>query len=159
MIDSPYWAIRAPTNTLNVDHQEHTIAHNNEDIEMEDISTRNRRGKDEKGRSTDLPETVDRNKLHAGEQPPKEYSRNVAVRRKELAAATNPCDMLNKILGTKVELTAGEILGNWRELTQVLADQIRFRQVTLAKSTLQAYHVCRYEPGPWSLIDSSCLNS
>ena len=141
VIDSPYRAIRAPTNTLNIDQRERNIAHDNEDIEMEDISMRNRRGKDEKGRSTDIPETVDQNKLRAGEQPPKEYSRNVAVRRTELAAATNPRDVLNKILGTKVELTAGEILGNSRELTQVLADQIRFRQVTSAKSTLQAYHV------------------
>ena len=102
---------------------------------------RNRRGKDEKGRSMDLPETVDRNKLCAGEQPPKEYSRNVAVQRMELATATNPRDVLNKILGTKVELTMGEIIENLWELTQVLADQIRFRQVTSAKSTLQAYHV------------------
>jgi len=91
---------------------------------MEDISTRNRRGKDEKGRSVDLSKIVDRNTLCAGEQPSKEYSRNVAVQRTELAAATNPRDVLNKILGTKVELTMGEILGNLWELTQVLADQI-----------------------------------
>ena len=124
VINSPYQAIRAPTNTPNVDHRECTIVHDNGDIEMEDISTRNRRGKVEKGRSVDLPEIVDQNKLCTGEQPPKEYSRNVAVQRTELAAATNPRDVLNKILGTKVELTMGEILGNLWELTQVLADQI-----------------------------------
>ena len=65
----------------------------------------------------------------------------MAVWHTELATATDPKKVLSKILSTKVELTAGEILGNSRELTQALADQIRFQNVTSAKSTLQAHHV------------------
>jgi len=114
---------------------------NSEDVEMADISAGNRRGTDGKGKNTHLPKRIDRHKARAEEQTPREASRNMAVQRTELAAATDPKKVLSKILSMKVELTMGEILGNSRELTQALAEQIRFQNVTSAKSTLQVHHV------------------
>jgi len=138
-IDSPQSAVRTSPKTMDSDCKEQ---HNSEDVEMADISAENRRGTDKKGKNMHLPKRIDRYTVRTKEQTLREASRNMAVRRTELATATDPKKVLSKILSMKVELTMGEILSNSQELTQALAVQIRFRYVTSSKSMLQAHHIC-----------------
>jgi hypothetical protein len=71
-------------------------------------------------------------KLHAkSEKNKREFTANtdraIGIRRSELSGEISPKEVISKILNTPIQLTAGEILGSSKELSNLLTEKVKIR--------------------------------
>ena len=116
-----------------------------QDIDMVDPHTIGGGGGKERGKTGTNPARNSKSGIPCDIPTPPEAPRTVACR-SEIAGATNPQAVLDKLLSTEISVTAQEMIAASPSISKALAEMIRVRNVPSTNVVSQSHHTsgCRH---------------